>query len=869
MLGAMKRGGVWYLAAAGAALVILIGFLGLRVLTEQRLLSEEPKDSLQWAAFQFQNEYNRFYQAVLEYDPADPRTLGAVRLRYDILFSRIGLLEAAPSFAEAREDPALGRDFSAIADSLKELAPIIDGTPETALADGTLREASHAMIPAIQKAMAEIVQFVGRESDARRASFREALNNLSLATLLFLALLIMGVGALLVQTRRLHQSEGRIRQSEQALAIAQEIASVGSFRLDVATGELSATLMLKRIFGLPEDQEPTHQQLLGLIHPGDRDRIVSKYRQDVEDHASPGAIKTSEVEYRVLRGDNSVRHVKDRARLIFGHDGRPVTISAAVLDLTEEFTRRQALADSERHLLMAQELAKVGSFSWDFASGRVTCSRQLRQICDLRDSELTGVSLLRRVHPADWTAVRDQIRRLVTDGTGVSETVPIQHRLRLSAGRERTVRSVLLLARGEDNQSLRIIGTTQDVTAEQAQALALQEARVAAERASLREELEIAQRREIIGLLAAGLAHDFNNLLATISGNAALIETALEPGSPAAAGAARIQAASDQAVGLVKRLLSVGARRSSGIRIDLREPLREAAELVRSGIRDPARLVVDLPEDPVELVVDPTDVLQVVLNLAINARDALADHGGEIAIRLAPATTADLEGPFAVGSPDPARRYVCLEISDTGPGMPLEVRDQVFRPYFSTKGDKGTGLGLAIVSSVVSGNDGAVRLDSSPGKGTRFRILWPSDAPEEAAKPLPVEGLTGSLQGKAVLAVDDQEDVLRVLTAFLGEAGAEVAPSTDPADVIEALRDDPGAWDLLVTDYDMPGMNGADLARLARDIRPDLPVVLVTAQPGLAGRAAADFDAVLGKPVQREALVTAAETAILNSARRG
>lgn len=869
MLNAVKRGGIWYLLAFGAILLISIGFLGFRVFNEQKILSEDPKDSIQWAAFQFQNEYNRFYQAVLEYDPADDRSLDAVRLRYDILFSRIALLEAAPSFTEARADPRLGRDFQAVAGPLKDLAPVVDDVVESVLADGTLEQQLRTMIPAMQKVMAEIVQFVGRESDARRAYFREALNYLSLATLLFLALLVLGVGILLIQTRRVHNSEQRLRQSEQDLAVAQEIAGVGSFRWDVRTGKLTATPMLRRIFGLSDDQEPTRQRLLDLIHPTDREKILNKYAADTADHAAPGAVKTSEVEYRVLRHDQSVRYVRDSARLIFGHDGRPVTISAAVLDTTEESKRRQALADSERHLVMAQELAQVGSFAWELTSGRIICSQQMRQIYALKGDKPTNVGVLdRRVHPDDRAAVRDRIQKLVESGLAGSDTILLQHRLKLPSGSERTVRSVLQLTRGGDNQSLRIIGTTQDVTAEHIQALALQEAKVAAERANLREELEIAQRREIIGLLAAGLAHDFNNLLATISGSASLIETAVGHATPAAASAIRIQAASDQAVGLVKRLLTLGAQRSAGVLIDLCETLREAADLVRPSLRPPTHLAVDLPDDPIGVMADPTDILQVVLNLAINARDALADQGGEITLSLSAATAADLAGPFAVGHPDPARRYVCLSVADTGPGMPAEVIARAFHPYFSTKGDKGTGLGLAVVSSVVSANGGAVRLDSAPGQGARFRVLWPCDGPAEAVVQTLVEGLTGSLAGKAILVVDDQEDVLHVLTAFLEGAGAEVAPSTDPADVIEALRDDPEAWDLLVTDYDMPGLTGAELAHRARGIVPGLPVVLVTALAGLAGRSGKDFDAVLGKPVQREALVTAAETAILASARR-
>lgn len=393
--------------------------------------------------------------------------------------------------------------------------------------------------------------------------------------------------------------------------------------------------------------------------------------------------------------------------------------------------------------------------------------------------------------------------------------------------------------------------------------------REAAERDRMQEELQLAQRREMIGQMAAGLAHDFNNLLATISGSASLIEAEAEAGSLAAAGAGRIQAASGQAAGLVKRLLTLGARQSDRVALDLRQPVKEAAELVRASLRAPARLSVRLPEAPVPAMADPTDILQVVLNLAINARDAMAGHPVEITVVLEPATPADLAGPYAIGTPDPFRPHMCLSITDTGPGIPTEQAAQIFKPYFTTKGDRGTGLGLAVVASVVAANQGAVRLITALGKGTSFRVLWPlGAAPLPAEMPL-AAGLTGRLDGRTVLVVDDQPEVLAVLTAFLEAAGAEVAPATDPADVVEALRDDPRAWDLLVTDYDMPGMTGADLAKEAHLLVPGLPVILVTALAGVAGRHGSAFAAVLGKPVDRDALVSCAEAAILGARPKG
>lgn len=387
--------------------------------------------------------------------------------------------------------------------------------------------------------------------------------------------------------------------------------------------------------------------------------------------------------------------------------------------------------------------------------------------------------------------------------------------------------------------------------------------RATAERARLREELQVAQRREVFGQIAMGLAHDFNNLLAAISGSAALIEADVEQGSAAHINGKRILAASDQAAGLVKRLLALGARQSKKLKIDLRQHVLDAVDLIRPTINAPARLKVDLPDVKMEAHADPTDVLQVVLNLTINARDALKSKAGDIKVMLSHATPEDLSGPFVIGDVDSTRHWFCLSVSDTGSGISSEAAKQIFLPYFSTKGAKGTGLGLSIVSSIVIANEAAVALDSQLGEGTQFRILWPAYAEIDTdVMSLPAE-MTGRLDGRSILVVDDQESVLEVLTTFLEKAGAEVAPSSEPEEVLEALQEDPDSWDLLITDFDMPGLSGDELAQRARAFAPNLPVILVTALAGVKGRSGKVFDMVVGKPVDSNVLVSAAEAAIM------
>ena len=434
------------------------------------------------------------------------------------------------------------------------------------------------------------------------------------------------------------------------------------------------------------------------------------------------------------------------------------------------------------------------------------------------------------------------------------------------------------------------------------------------ERARLREDLQLAQRREVIGHLAAGLAHDFNNLLATIGGSAALAGAAADPDHPVQPHLTRIQSATEQAAALVRRMLRLGVRRTRRALIDLRAPLREAADLVGAGLGAELRLRLELPEQPAMAMADASDILQIVLNLALNARDALGSGPGDIVLSLAPASAEALAGPVQAGRIDPAARgrpHWAIGVADTGIGMDPATAERLFRPYVTTKGARGSGLGLAIVAGVVGANDGAVTLRTAPGQGACFTVLWPAGAasPPDPAAPTPPSGAAAtvvapladredpasgpasgpapdpasaparapapapqaSLAGRRVLVVEDSPSLLEVLTAFLEQAGARVAGTTDPIDALEVLREDPRVWDLVITDYDMSPASGADLAAEVHRLAPGLPVILLTALPDWRlrpGGRAAGFAKVLEKPITCEGLTSAARVALTFGPRR-
>lgn len=386
------------------------------------------------------------------------------------------------------------------------------------------------------------------------------------------------------------------------------------------------------------------------------------------------------------------------------------------------------------------------------------------------------------------------------------------------------------------------------------------------EQVRLREQLNAAQRQEAIGQLATGIAHDFNNVLAAISGSASLL---LEQAGPAAAPhVARIQAAVGTAASLVEKMMFVGARRSHPRRLDLADVVQEAAELLRASLPARDRLEVDLPEDVLLAEADRTELTQIILNLSINARDALPPGGGRIEIGLREMTAADRAGPVALGVM-PRGPGAVLSVRDDGGGIAPDDLQHIFQPFFSRKGDKGSGLGLPVVAGIVKSSGGALRVTSKVGEGTEFRVYLPLQGNGEAASAPAITPDTQAivdsnlLKGKSVLVVDDNVHVLEMLTGILEHCGAEPGPSLSPADALQAFSSDPDGWDLVVTDYDMPEFNGAELARSVRRVRPDVPILLCTALPEAHRQSAADlFDAVVGKPVAMESFVAAAGAAL-------
>ena len=362
------------------------------------------------------------------------------------------------------------------------------------------------------------------------------------------------------------------------------------------------------------------------------------------------------------------------------------------------------------------------------------------------------------------------------------------------------------------------------------------------ERKRLDEQLRHAHKMEAIGRLAGGIAHDFNNLLTGIRGYSELLVEQLPARSSTRDAAQHIQRSAMRAASLTGQLLVFTRRQAMRLEVvALDDTVRQMGSMLQRIIGGDIALDLHLNAAGCKVRVDPTQLEQVILNLAINARDAMA-QGGQLVI----GTGAEVDAG--------GRRWVQLAISDTGSGMDEQVRAHIFEPFFTTKEvGRGTGLGLSIVYSIVEQSGGTISVDTAPGRGTSFRIALPRvDAPvaEATVAPAPQQKPRGH---ELILLVEDDEDVRDFVELVLRRAGYEVLVADNGASAIEVAERRPDLQ-LLLSDVVMPRMNGLDLAVELRRQRPGLKVMHMSGFPGTAGRAtpATPF---LQKPFSAEELL--------------
>lgn len=518
------------------------------------------------------------------------------------------------------------------------------------------------------------------------------------------------------------------------------------------------------------------------------------------------------------------------------------------LEIAERRRAEAALRESEEQLELALRGADLGLWDWKTGVGELVVNQRCADMLGYTPDEIGSRIRLyeESLHPDERPGILEGMSAHLRGKTPRFES---EHRLRTRSGDW-----IWVLTRGrvverdEDGKAVRVTGTSLDITRRK---------QAEEQRARLEEELRQSQKMDAIGRLAGGISHDINNLLTAISVSADLMSMDIAEKDPLHQECDEIRKAVEQATSMTSQLLAFSSKQMLEPRVlDLNEVVQRVQGMLRRLIGEHIELEAVLNTDTGQVRADPGQLEQILMNLVLNARDAMP-QGGKLTIETTEVRLGeDYVRDHIDAEPGP---YVMLTVSDTGCGMDEETQSHIFEPFFTTKeADLGTGLGLSTVFGVVKQSKGRISVSSEPGRGTTFRIYLPSvpDRPEaEEARQAQPETLRGT---ETVLLVEDEETVRRAVRDVLQRSGYKVLVASNAGEALLISEQHTGFIHLLLTDVVMPRMSGPDLVERLDPWHPEMKVLYVSGYTdnAIAEHGVPDLEvALLQKPFSVESLL--------------
>jgi len=518
--------------------------------------------------------------------------------------------------------------------------------------------------------------------------------------------------------------------------------------------------------------------------------------------------------FRILDKEGNIKWLEINAALI-NWEGKPATLNF-LNDITERVRMEEALRSSEEYFRSVIENALDVIFILDANGTFRYTSPSIKEVMGYSPEELIGKDSFRYIDPQDLAKVLVVFEEGVQKpGTATKLEFRIRHRDGSLRNIEAIARNLLHVPSVKG-----IVVNARDITKRK---------RAEEEMIVLQEQFRQSQKMEAIGRLAGGIAHDFNNLLTVIKGYSQLSLLELKEEGPLKGNIEEIKKASEKVGDLTRQLLTFSRSQVLEVKVlDLNAILRNLEKMLRRVIGEDIELVIFLADDLRRIKTDPGQIEQVIMNLAVNARDAMPS-GGKLIIET---TNVELDELYAHTHIEliPGR-YVMLSVSDTGVGMTPEVKERVFEPFFTTKEkEKGTGLGLSTVYGIVKQSGGDIWVYSEPGYGTTFKIYLPRVDEPQNEEEIMEERLEEALPrgNETILVVEDNEEVRKVTGRILRMQGYRVLEASDGSDSFSISKQHDGPIHLMITDMVMSEMNGPELAKRLTSFYPEMKVLYMS-----------------------------------------
>jgi PAS domain S-box-containing protein len=604
----------------------------------------------------------------------------------------------------------------------------------------------------------------------------------------------------------LKQQVAERRRSEDRFRGAFEHTAVAMVLTDADNRFVRVNAAFAGMFGYTPDQM-LGMTMADVTHPDD---VAESYARREALLAGEGPF--FQVEKRYLRRDGETIWGLTSVSLVRDADGRPMLYVGQVQDITERKRAENALRQAQTRLQYVVTTNPAVLFTLKVEGERITgvswISENVRDLLGYSAGEALAPDWwLTHLHPDDRDGV---LSRTPAELFGHGHVIH-EYRFRHADGSYRWTRGEMRLVRDDAGRPLEAIGSWSDIT----------------EQRRLEEQVQQSQKMEAVGRLAGGVAHDFNNLLTIITGYSELLLAAAAPGDPSRELLAEIRKAGERSAGLTRQLLAFSRQSVLAPQVlDLNAVVADTERMLRRMIGEDVRVATNLFPGLWRVRTDPGQIEQVVMNLAVNARDAMPT-GGQLTIET---QNVELDGLYAATHPE-ARpgQYVLLAVTDTGCGMTPEVRARVFEPFFTTKDvGKGTGLGLSVVHGIVKQSGGHVEVYSEAGVGTTFKVYLPRvTEPGEVVRR--DSKLLASPRGtETVLLVEDEEAVRSLTRHVLRGNGYTVLEAVNGEEALRVAGRHEGAIHLVITDVVMPRLGGRELAERLSARHPDLRVLFVS-----------------------------------------